>query len=318
MTSEVLEILDLGYTYPDGHPVLSGLNLTVRRASGWRCSARTYGRQDLKAVGGYRTLMSAPLLLDDEVVGVISLWRYDVDPFDERAISLLQAFAAQAAVVVRNVHLVRALESRSAELARRVDQLEALSEVGATVSSSLVVDEVLSAIIANAVRFSGCDGGSIMEYVADQRSFSVRAAYATSPRLLARLRRARIELDGTLVGRAARESRPIAVPNLLAVPMDPHLQLLVDDGWRSILAVPMLRGGRVLGALVVRRKTTGSFSDEVIDFLVTFASQSAWPFRTPRSSANSRRSEPNSKSRVSTSPSSWRACPTSFEHPSMP
>ena len=234
-----------------------------------------YGRPDYQAMGGYRTLMSAPLLLDDEVVGVISLWRNEVAPFDERAISMLEAFAAQAAVVVRNVHLVRALESRSAELARRVDQLEALSEVGGTVSSSLVVDEVLATIIMNAVRFSGCDGGSIMEYVAGDRSLTVRAAYATSPGLLSRLRQVRIELDSSLVGRAARESRPIAVADLTAVEMDPHLQLLVDDGWRSILAVPMLRGGRVLGVLVVRRKTVGGFSDEVIDFLVTFASQSA-------------------------------------------
>ena len=73
--------------------------------------------------------MSGPLVLDDDVVGAISLWRNEVDPFDDRAISLLEAFAAQAAVVVRHVHLMHALESRGAELARKVEQLEALSEV---------------------------------------------------------------------------------------------------------------------------------------------------------------------------------------------
>lgn len=234
-----------------------------------------YGRQDVQRIEKFRTVMAAPMLLDDEVVGALSLVRTEVDPFDERAIALLEAFAAQAAVVVRNVHLVRELEERGIELARRVEQLEALSEVGGVVSSSLVLDEVLSNIIMNAVRFSGCDGGSIMEYVEDERCFSVRSAYASSAELLRKLRGIRVELETTLVGRAAREGHPIAVADLDTVELDPHLKLLHDDGWRSVLAVPVLRGERIIGALVVRRKRPGDFSDETVEFLETFASQSA-------------------------------------------
>ncbi|GAA1058423.1 hypothetical protein GCM10009571_34960 [Agromyces luteolus] len=234
-----------------------------------------YGRQDLQRIGGFRTLISAPMLLDDEVVGTLSLYRTEVEPFDERAIALLGAFAAQAAIVVRNVHLVLELEERGIELARRVEQLEALSEVGEAVSSSLVLDEVLSNIIMNAVRFTGCDGGSIMEYIAAERSFSVRSAYASSDELLSRLRGIRVDLETTLVGRAALEGHPIAVADLAAVELDPHLRILFDDGWRSVLAAPVLRGTRIIGALVVRRRTPGEFSDESIEFLETFASQSA-------------------------------------------
>ena len=235
-----------------------------------------YGRQDVQEIARYRTLISAPMLLDDDVVGALSLWRTEVDPFDARAIALLEAFAAQAAIVVRNVHLVRELEQRSAELARRVQQLEALSDVGAVVSSSLVLDEVLQNIIMNAVRFSGCDGGSIMEYVEEERCFSVRSAYASSAELLRKLRGIRVELETTLVGQAALEGHPIAVADLDTVEhLDPHLKLLHDDGWRSMIAVPVLRGDRIIGALVVRRKRPGSFSDETVEFLETFASQSA-------------------------------------------
>jgi len=234
-----------------------------------------YGRWDLQEIGGIRTLMSAPMLLDDEVVGALSVYRTEVDPFDEREEALLESFAAQAAVVVRNVHLVRALEHRSAELALRVKQMEALSEVGQTVGSSLVLDEVLSNIIKNAVRFAGCDGGSMMEYVVSERSFSVRSAYGSSPQLLARLCKIKIELETTLVGRAARDGHPVAVSDLSEVDLDPHLQLLYDDGWRSMMAVPVLRGDSIIGALVVRRRTPGDFSAETAEFLQTFASQSA-------------------------------------------
>ncbi len=237
-----------------------------------------YGRPDIQAIAGFRTVVAAPMMLDDEVVGALSLLRSEIEPFDPSAMALLEAFAAQAAIVVRHVHLVRALEARGVELGRRVEQLEALSEVGAVVSSSLVLDEVLSTIVANAVRFSGCDGGSMMEYVEDERRFSVRSAYGTSAEVLARLRDARIDLDSTLVGRAAREGHPIAVPDLDEVDdvdLDPHLRLLHADGWRSVLAVPVVRDGRIIGALVVRRRSRGPFPAETVEFLETFASQSA-------------------------------------------
>jgi putative methionine-R-sulfoxide reductase with GAF domain len=88
-----------------------------------------YARSDVQQKGGIRSTMSAPMLLDDEVVGGISVFRTEVDPFDDREEALLEVFAAQAAVVVHNVHLVRALEARGAELVRRVEQMEALSDV---------------------------------------------------------------------------------------------------------------------------------------------------------------------------------------------
>lgn len=234
-----------------------------------------YGRRDVQQIAGYRSLISAPLILDDEVVGAISLWRKQVEPFDERTTEQLRVFAAQAAAVVRHVHLVRALETRRLELARKLEQLEALSEVGETVSSTLVLDDVLFTIILNAVRFAGCGGGSIMEYVEKDRVFLARTTYPESPQLLTGLRHLHIAMDETLVGRAAIEGRPIGLPDIAEVDRDVHLQLLFEDGWRSVLAVPVLRDGQILGAMVVRRKTVGDFSDEVKEFMQTFASQSA-------------------------------------------
>ena len=281
--SSSVGLADESMAYLDAHPLRLDRGTLIGRVTQEREISQIsdvlrdpdYGRQDLQQVAKYRSLVAAPLLLDDDVVGALTLWRNEVRPFDEREISLLEAFATQAAIVVRNVHLISELEERGAELARKVEQLEALSAVGGVVSSSLVLDEVLSNIIMNAVRFSGCDGGSIMEYSEDERSFSVRTAYATSPELLARLREIKFRVDTTLVGRAATEGHPIAVPDLDAVHLDPHLQLLHDDGWRSVLAVPVLRAERIIGALVVRRKTRGGFSPETVEFLETFASQSA-------------------------------------------
>src|SRR4051794_5294476 len=234
-----------------------------------------YGRMDLQRLTGYRTLLAAPMIVDDEAVGVLLVWRTKVARFDERAVELLGVFAAQAAIVVQNVGLVQALESRSAELASKVEQLEALREVGEAVSSSLNLDNVLEQIVTNAVRLTGTDGGSIMEYVDEDQSFVVRTAYGSSAQLVERLRQVKIHRESTLVGRAALDRRPLEVPDLDAAPLDPHLQILHDDGWRSVLAVPMLRQEQMVGALVIRRRTTGSFSPDTLELLQTLASQSA-------------------------------------------
>ena len=219
--------------------------------------------------------MGAPLIVDDEVVGAMSIWRNEVSPFGKREMAIVTAFAGQAAMAINGVKLVQELQAGRAELARKVGELEALRMVGEAVSSSLDVDRVLSTIAMHAVELSGTDGGSIMEYDDRERRFAVRSVYRTSPDVVDRLRGVRIDIDSTLVGRAAKERRPIPVPDLSFLDLDPHLQILFDDGWRSVVAVPMLREERIIGSLVVRRNVTGDFTEETLDLLETFASQSA-------------------------------------------
>jgi signal transduction histidine kinase/ActR/RegA family two-component response regulator len=234
-----------------------------------------YLRPDIQQHGGFRTTMGVPMLLDGQVVGVLVVWRTKVDPFSERAIELLTTFAAQAAIAIRNVDLFHTLQARTTELGRKVDHLEALGAVGQAVSSSLDLDEVLTTIVTHAVRLSGTDGGSALEFDASTQEFRVRTAYGTSDELLGALRRTRIGLRGTLVGLAATRGRPERVVDLLTAPDDPHLRRLREAGWRSLVAVPMLHEGGIVGALVVRRRTPGDFPEETCDLLETFASQSA-------------------------------------------
>ena len=234
-----------------------------------------YGRSELQRLGGYRSILGAPMLVDDEVMGVLSVWRTEVEPFDERAAELLTTFAEQGALALRHMELYMALEARSAELARKVEQLEALAEVGKAISSMLDPDEVLTTIVAHAVQLSRTDGGSIMEYDEQTRLFRVRTAYGTSPDVLDALRHSRIHVDQTLVGEAARTGQALQVPDLSAVPLDSHLKVLHDAGWRSLVAIPLVRPDRIVGALVVRRKRPGGFSEETCDLLSAFASQSA-------------------------------------------
>jgi signal transduction histidine kinase len=234
-----------------------------------------YGRKDLQKLAGFRTMLATPMILQDELVGVLSMWRTDVKPFDARERELLEEFAVQGAVALRQRDLMLALDSRGKELASKVAQLEALREVGEAVGSSLDLDEVLDRIVSNAVRLTGTDGGSIMEYDESSDSFHVRAAYGSSPDLLEQLRAVTIDRESTLVGRTALDRKPLEVADLAQAELDPHLDILFRDGWRSVLAVPLLRGDKMVGVLVIRRRSTGSFPSEMSELLETFATQSA-------------------------------------------
>ena len=234
-----------------------------------------YGRTDAQRVAGFRTVMGVPMLLDGDVVGVLSVWRTRVHPFSDRAVQVLATFAAQAALAVRTVDLVRALEIRTDELGRKVDQLEALGAVGQAESFSLNLTEVLNTIITQAVQLSGTDGASIYEFDEDAGEFRISTACGTSPETVDALRRTRIGLDDTFLGKAAALGRPMELPDLRDVPLDLYLNVLAQGGWRSLVAVPMLREGRIVGAMVVGRRAPGHVPQEICDLLETFAGQSA-------------------------------------------
>lgn len=279
------------FEYLRDHPIARDRSSTVGRAAEDKCTNQIadvkaddgYGRGDLQQLTGFRTLLSTPLLLQDEVVGVLSMWRTHVAPFNDTEREHLEEFAAQGALALRQADLMRTLKSREALLSNKVAQLEALREVGDAVGSSLDLDEVLEQVVTNAVRLTNrgfgditlrTDGGAILEYDKVTDSFHVHATGSRDD-LLERLRTTTIHGHSTLVGRAAVERRPVEVPDLAGVSRDEFLDILFHDGWRSVLAVPMLRGDRIVGVLVIRRRGTGSFPPDVVTLLETFASQSA-------------------------------------------
>ena len=106
-----------------------------------------YEWSEAQRLGGFRSIVAIPMLSDDEVIGVISIWRREVDPFTSREIEVATTFAAQGAVAIRNANLMQQLEFRTQELAQSVEELEGLRAVGEAVNSTLDLHEVLSKIV---------------------------------------------------------------------------------------------------------------------------------------------------------------------------
>ena len=68
----------------------------------------------------YRSLLGVPIMVEDELIGVVVLVRREPEPFTDEHIALVQTFADQAAIAVANARLIDAVERQRTELARFV------------------------------------------------------------------------------------------------------------------------------------------------------------------------------------------------------
>jgi signal transduction histidine kinase len=233
---------------------------------------------------GYRSLLVVPLMREGVAIGALNIRRRDLRPFTEKQIDLLKTFADQAVIAIENVRLFNELQSRTQELARSVEQLRSLSEVGQAVNSTLDLDQVLSTIVARAVHLSSTDSGAVYEADEASGNFNLRATYGLPAELVEQMRDSPLHPGEGATGRAASTRAPVQIPDLRQdQAYTGRLQRLSEQaGFRGLLAVPLLREGRVLGSLAVSRRAAGEFAPEIVDLLQTFAAQSTLAIQNAR------------------------------------
>ena len=232
----------------------------------------TYGAKDVEAI---RTILGVPMLKGDDLLGVIMIYRLEVKPFTDKQIALIETFADQAAIAIENVRLLDTLRQRTDELGRSVEELRALGEVSQAVNSTLELETVLSTIVAKAVQLSGTEAGAIYVFDEVQRELHLRATYGMDQELIDALARQRIGLDETTVAQALAEGDPVQIADLKQQPSSVVYEIILRAGFRAVLVAPLLRGEEIVGLLVVRRRTPGTFPQNTIDLIKTFAAQSA-------------------------------------------
>src|SRR6266496_3704294 len=233
---------------------------------------------------GFRSVLGIPLMRDGMPIGAIAVGRRAPGPFPEKQIALLQTFADQAVIAIENVRLFKELEARTTQLARSVEQLRALSEVGQAVSSTLDLETVLSTIVSRATQLASMDGGAIYEYEEEREQFRLHATDRLPDELVEALRSTAIPKGEGSIGRLATTGEPVAISDITdeGIYQSRVREILLRLGYRSVLAVPLLREDRLLGGLVVNRKTPGEFEPHVIDLLKSFATQSALAIQNAR------------------------------------
>ena len=235
-----------------------------------------------KAFGKIRTVLGVPILKSDDLLGVIVIYHQEVRPFTEKQIALVETFADQAAIAIENVRLLDVLRHRTDELGRSVGELRALGEVSQAVNSTLDLETVLTTIVGRAVQLSGTDAGAIYVFDEERKEFRLHATYGMSETMIAAITDQHIGPGDTNIGAAAAQRKPIQVPDIHNEPSSPVNEIVLREGYRGILIIPLLRPDHIVGALVVRRKTPGEFANSTIDLLQTFADQSVVAIQNAR------------------------------------
>jgi signal transduction histidine kinase len=178
--------------------------------------------------------------------------------------------------------LEQKVEVRTQELARSVEELQALGEVSQAVSSTLDLQKVLATIVAHAAELSGTESGAIYEFDEASEEFQLRATHRMSEELIQAIQEAGGKMGETALGRAGVNREAVQIPDILEEPTYPTSETMQQEGFRALLAVPLLRENRLIGGLVVRRRAPGQFQKETVDLLQTFATQSALAIQNAR------------------------------------
>ena len=230
---------------------------------------------------GHHTILAVPLLSEGRPAGAMCLRRGWVEPFTDKQIELATRFADQAVIAMENARLFSELEARTAELGRSVEEMKALNEIGAAVSSTLDLDTVLETILTHAIKLAGARGGQIYDYDEVSESLVPKAMRGYSDDITAFVHSNPLRKGEGAAGLVVMERQPVQAPDIaIGSSLPSRLRdMMIADGLRAVLSVPMIREGKVLGVLTVVRSQPGEFSQEVIDVLSMFATQSVLAFR---------------------------------------
>jgi len=225
-------------------------------------------RQMIEALGT-RSQVTIPMLRGGEPIGAITLGWEAPDAFKDKQCDLLGTFADQAVIAIENVRLFN-------ETKEALEQQTAIGEVLRVISDSPTdVKPVLEAVAVRAAKI--CEASDARIWLVEGDRLRHAAGFGDVP-MPVELRDA-MPLDrGTVSGRAVVELRPVHVEDMAAASAEDFpiaYQFQKQSGYRTILAVPLLREGRALGAIMLRRMDLRAFTEKQIRLLGTFADQAA-------------------------------------------
>jgi GAF domain-containing protein len=223
---------------------------------------------------GIRTVLSVPLLRENESIGAIVLRRMEVHPFSEKQITLLQTFADQAVIAIGNVRLFDEVQAKTGELIEALEYQTATGDVLNVISRSPNnLQPVMDTIVHTTRRLCQSEYALMLQRENDG-VYRIAAHSNASPELIAWMQDNPVMAgDGSAVGIVAAEKQTIHLPDALADPRFTDLRRQRHSRARTMLGVPLLRDQNVIGVVFLARTEVKPFSDKQVELVTSFADQ---------------------------------------------
>ena len=230
-------------------------------------------------LGGVRTVVGVPMMHENELVGLIGIYRQDVRPFTDKQIALLTNFAAQAVIAIENARLLSELRQRTADLTESLDQQTATSEVLQVISSSPGdLQPVFATMLGKAVDICDATFGNIYRW--DGEALQLIATHNTPPAYAEHRRHSPFRAGQNnavaqmIVSKKVVHVLDAAANETYATRREPTVVAAVELGKiRSSLVVPMLKEEELIGAFIVSRQEVRPFTEKQIALVTNFAAQ---------------------------------------------
>ena len=245
-----------------GRAVASGKAV---RSDDLRADVRS-ARREVDEKEGIRSMLSVPLRVAEEIIGVISAFSTTPGFFTARHQVLLERFADQAGIAIQNARLFE-------ESQRRARETQALYEAGRAVNQSLEVGETIRLILNQAREVLGVQSCGL--FTLDPATAELTSAASLDLEPASGL--IRIRVGEGITGLAVKERRPVQSADLYSDPRHAvrYRQITAGSGLRSMLAAPLLVGDEVIGALTVLRSDSHQFTREEESLVSALADQAA-------------------------------------------
>jgi signal transduction histidine kinase len=220
----------------------------------------------LAEILGSKTFYSAPLTLDDQLIGLIIIDNViSGTPVIEAQCYALRTVSESAAMALQNARLHR---KTVLELADNMREMYILRQIDRELNDTIDLTHVFQMTLDWALRFTNAQYASLALYSEDTDSlrFMVEYGYDQPSPELARIRN---EFGAGITQRVARSGHAEIVPD---VSTDPDYVRLASNV-RSQLSVPVMREDRVIAVITLESKKINGFADNHLDFVAKLATR---------------------------------------------